>query len=88
MSELKTMSTDVTKNATDIANYDTEFTALKAQLTSLTSETFNGVSLFTADSSASTLAVGTTESGATTVNLDQAALANAVMKLPHFSGQY
>lgn len=95
MSELKTMSTDVTKNATDIANYDTdianydtEFTALKAQLTSLTSETFNGVSLFTADSSASTLAVGTTESGATTVNLDQAALGNAVMKLPHFSGQY
>ena len=78
MSELKTMSTDVTKNATDIANYDTEFTALKAQLTSLSSEKFNGVSLFTSAASATTLAVGTTEDGGTTVNIDQAALGNAV----------
>ena len=78
MSELKTMSTDVTKNATDIVNYDTEFTALKAQLTSLTSEKFNGVSLFTSAASATTLTVGTTEDGATSVNIEQAALANAV----------
>jgi flagellin len=78
MSELKTMSTDVTKNSTDIANYDTEFTALKAQLNSLSSEKFNGVSLFTSAASATTLAVGTTEDGGTTVNIDQAALANAV----------
>ena len=55
MSELKTMSTDVTKNATDIANYDTEFTALKAQLTSLSSEKFNGVSLFTSAGAATAL---------------------------------
>ena len=78
MSELKTMSTDVTKNATDIVNYDTEFTALKAELTSLSNEKFNGVSLFTSGASATTLAVGTTEDGATSVNIEQAALANAV----------
>ncbi len=78
MSELKTMSNDVTKNATDIANYDTEFQALQDQLTSLSSETFNGVSLFTAGAAATSLAVATTEDGATTVNISQAALANDV----------
>jgi flagellin len=78
MSELKTMSTDVTKNSTDIANYDTEFTALKAQLTSLSAEKFNGVSLFTSAASATTLAVGTTEDGISSINIDQAALGNAV----------
>ncbi len=78
MSELKTMSTDVTKNATDIANYGTEFSALQAELTSLSSETFNGVSLFTSGASATQLTIGTTEDGATTVNIDQAALSNAV----------
>ena len=70
MSELKTMSTDVTKNSTDIANYDTEFTALKAELNSLSAEKFNGVSLFTSGASATTLAVGTTEDGVSTVNID------------------
>ena len=78
MSELKTMSTDVTKNSTDIANYDTEFTALKAQLNSLSSEKFNGVSLFTSAASPTTLAVGTTEDGSTSVNIDQTTLATAV----------
>jgi flagellin len=78
MSELKTLAADVTKNSTDIANYDTEFDALKAQLTAISSETFNGVSLFTAGASASTLTVGTTEDGAGTVDINQAALGNAV----------
>jgi len=44
--ELKTLNGDVTKNASDLANYNTEFVALKNQLTSLASEKFNGVSLF------------------------------------------
>ena len=46
IAELKTLSTDVTKSTTDIANYDTEFTALKAELTNLATGTFNGVALF------------------------------------------
>jgi flagellin len=63
ISELKTLYGDPTKNANDLANYDAEFTSLKAQLSSLTSEAFNGVSLFGTTS----LSVGVTEDGASTV---------------------
>jgi flagellin len=45
--ELKTLYSDPTKSTTDKANYDTEFTQLKAQLTSLAAEKFNTISLFT-----------------------------------------
>ncbi len=44
--ELRTLSLDPTKNASDIENYDAEFTQLKSQLTSLASEEFNGIALF------------------------------------------
>ena len=46
MSELKTLYVDPTKNSSDLANYDSEFTALQKQLTAITSEKFNGVTLF------------------------------------------
>jgi flagellin len=46
MSELKTLYEDSTKNTSDQANYDTEFQALSAQLNAITSEKFNGISLF------------------------------------------
>jgi len=46
MAELKSLSLDVMKSSSDIANYDTEFKALQQQLYSITTETFNGVSLF------------------------------------------
>jgi flagellin len=46
ISELKTLYADPTKNSTDKANYDAEFTQLQSELTSLTGEKFNGVSLF------------------------------------------
>jgi flagellin len=46
MSELKTLYVDPTKNSSDLANYDSEFTALQDQLTAITSEKFNGVALF------------------------------------------
>jgi flagellin len=46
MSELKTLYVDPTKNTSDLANYDAEFTQLQSELTSLAGETFNGVSLF------------------------------------------
>jgi flagellin len=65
ISELKTLSADPTKNATDITNYNTEFTALQSQLTSIATSTFNGVNLF----GSTTLSVATTESGATTGNV-------------------
>lgn len=47
MSELKTMSLDVTKNSSDIANYDTEFNQLQTQLGNIKAEKFNGINLFT-----------------------------------------
>jgi flagellin len=62
ISELKTLYTDVTKSATDLANYNTEFTALAAQLTANASESFNGVALF---GSSSLGTVSVVESGST-----------------------
>jgi flagellin len=44
--ELKALYIDPTKNTSDQANYDAEFSTLKSQLTDLASEKFNGVSLF------------------------------------------
>ena len=74
MSELKTLSQDVTKSASDIANYDVEFDALKSQLTSLTAEKFNGVALFGGTS----LAVATSEDGVQSFNISQANLVSNV----------
>ena len=49
MAELKALSQDVLKSATDKANYDTEFAALRTQLWDVGQEQFNGVSLFSSD---------------------------------------
>ncbi len=61
MSELKTLYGDVTKSSGDQANYNTEFTALQAELTSISSETFNGKALFGTGS----LSVSVTQDGST-----------------------
>jgi flagellin len=66
VSELKVLYSDVTKSASDKSNYDSEFTALTTQLRNISSEAFNGVSLF-GSSSAGNVAV--TEDGGTTVTL-------------------
>ncbi len=64
VSELKVLAQDPTKSSTDVANYDTEFTQLKAQLTSLAAEKFNGINLF-----ANALTAQVSEDGAQTVAL-------------------
>ena len=46
MGELQGMATDVTKNSTDIDNYELEFNDLRAQLYDLTQTEFNGIRLF------------------------------------------
>lgn len=74
ISELKTLSTDVTKSSTDVANYELEFDALKSQLTSLASGTFNGINLF----GGGTLSVGTSEDGGQSLNITQANLTSNV----------
>ena len=65
IAELKTLSLDVTKSTTDVANYDTEFTALKSEITKQTSGNFNGVTLF----GGGTVNVSTTEDGAASGNV-------------------
>jgi flagellin-like hook-associated protein FlgL len=65
ISELKTLYADPTKNSDDLANYESEFTQLQAQLNTLAGEKFNGRSLFTADD----LAIATTGDGAGSVTL-------------------
>ncbi len=66
MSELKTLYSDPTKNSDDLANYDSEFTALQAELDSLTGETFNSVELF----GSSDLTVKVSEDGGQEVTLN------------------
>ena len=66
ISELRVLYNDLTKSTTDKANYDTEFTALQAQLTANAGEKFNGVSLFGSTNIGS---VSVTEDGLTTVTV-------------------
>jgi flagellin len=66
MSELKTLYSDPTKNSDDLANYDAEFTALKAELSSLTGETFNSVALF----GSGDLTVNVSEDGGQSVTIN------------------
>jgi flagellin len=73
MSELKTLYTDPTKSADDLANYDSEFTELQTQLTDIGGETFNSVALF----GSSDLTVGVTEDGATSVTIKGRDLADS-----------
>jgi len=46
VSELWTLYQDPTKNTTDLAGYDEEYQSLQQELASLTSDQFNGISLF------------------------------------------
>jgi len=62
VSELKTLYADPTKNSSDLANYDSEFTQLQSELKGVAGETFNSVSLFGTGS----LSVAVTENGSTT----------------------
>lgn len=65
MSELKTLYSDPTKNSDDLANYDSEFTALQSELSSLTGETFNNVDLF----GSGDLSVNVSEDGGQSVTI-------------------
>ena len=76
VSQLETLYQDPTKNSSDKANYDSEFTQLQSELTSLSSESFNSVSLF---SSGSSLTVYTTEdlSSTSAISVSQLDLASS-----------
>jgi len=74
VSELETLYQDPTKNSSDLANYDDEFTQLQSQLTALSSQSFNGVSLF--GSASTTVDVTDDLSSSTAVTLTGQALAS------------
>lgn len=66
MAELKSLSQDVLKNTSDIANYNTEFKSLQVQLHQMSQTKFNGVSLF---GQGSTAVFGGTSSEDVTVSI-------------------
>jgi flagellin len=76
ISQLKTLSTDVTKSTSDIANYNQEFTALQGEITTLAASSFNGIAVF-GSAAGQSLTVSTTEDGtaAGSVNITQSNLA-------------
>ncbi len=84
MAELKSLSQDVLKNSSDIANYNSEFKNLQVQLFQLASSKFNGVSLFSTGVIFGSGAEGpvkeivTTADGLTTVSINQSLLLSAL----------
>lgn len=46
LSELATLSGDITKSSQDISNYSTEYTSLVSEMYALSSDSFNNVALF------------------------------------------
>ena len=92
MGELQGMATDITKNSSDIDNYEAEFHDLRAQLYDLTQTEFNGIRLFgdwqadvavparsgTAFGAAETLSVIISEDGTTSVLIERAILGGAL----------
>ena len=79
MSELAQLANDVTKSTSDLALYQTEVDTLKSQLSSMMSETFNGISLFssglvTTPATATTLSVVASQDGSQTIGITQAHL--------------
>jgi flagellin len=79
LSELAQLSADVTKSASDRSLYQTEFSALTSAMNALTTEEFNGVSLFT--SGGTQIPVITSEDGSQSVGLTQLDLADVVTDL-------
>jgi flagellin len=79
MSELAQLANDVTKSTSDLVLYQTEVDMLKSQLSSMMSETFNGISLFssglvTTPATATTLSVVTSQDGSQSIGITQANL--------------
>jgi flagellin len=78
MSELATLAQDVTKSTADLSLYNTELDQLKGQLNLMVGEKFNGINLFSAgasatslDSTSSTMTVVTSHDGLQTVGITQ-----------------
>jgi len=73
MSELGTLAGDVTKSTADIANYSTEYTNLVTELGKLSSDSFNGIGLFS-NATSSQLEVFISQDGTQTMSISQSAV--------------
>jgi flagellin len=73
MSELGTLAGDVTKASGDIANYSTEYDNLVSELNKLSSDSFNGIALFsnTTNGAAGNLTVFLSQDGTQTMSISQ-----------------
>ena len=82
LGELTQLGTDVTKSTNDLTLYQSEVNSLKAQLGSLMTETFNGVSLFTNGASATsintagTVSITASQDGSQVIAITKADLGN------------
>ena len=80
LGELTQLGTDVTKSTSDLALYQAEVNSLKLQIASLISESFNGVSLFTAGTDAvninitGTVGITASQDGSQTINITKSDL--------------
>jgi flagellin len=81
LGELTQLATDVTKSTSDLALYQKEVDSLKSQISSLMSESFNGVSLFStagltsgsiSTSSASAFSIIASQDGSQTIGISKA----------------
>jgi flagellin len=77
MSTLAVEAQDPTKSSTEIADYQSEFTALANYITNTATSTFNGVSLFSGTGLSVTTDGNGTLFAMTSVNLDATAYTNA-----------
>jgi flagellin len=75
MSEIATLATDETKNASDLAHYGDEFTELMEYLRSAIDKDFNGISLFSGNSQTFTTSVNSQ------VSLEGANLSSSITAL-------
>lgn len=79
--ELKTLSLDATKNASDIANYSAEFSQLRAALVTISNMQFNGIDLFSHTGADTYLDASSDESGQQTIRLTQYSLGTKITEL-------
>ncbi len=71
MEELKVMSLDVTKNARDRANYQTEFAALQEQIATVSEMKFGGIRLFAKELDSEFLEAKIDDVGRGSIDLEQ-----------------
>jgi flagellin len=74
MMELKSLSLDPTKSASDIQNYSTEFSQIRQSLVDVSLSKFNGVDLFSHSGSDTVMNVGSDEGGQIQASATQFAL--------------